>query len=261
VPKEQFMRALPIASLLAIATGAASCLQLKMTGQTGYAQMAVDGNIALSPTGGSGSPIIDQDFNSAFGLGDDQSSPYARVQLDLGVPVLTVSGFTFEENGSGTLNAQFGNITAGTDVDSKLRFSNLKASLAFQFDLGPVAVAPGIAVDLFDLQLHIQDTAGFANEDIDVIAPVPLAFLRGEVDLAVVAAVAEIGYVDIPDLNGIAGRFWDAELTAEVRPAPMFHLFAGYRALHLDSHGTIDDQDFAANMDVSGWVAGGGIRF
>ncbi|MGE3174624.1 MAG: hypothetical protein AB7O97_18475 [Planctomycetota bacterium] len=247
------------ALLLALALGCASCFQLKMTAQGGYAKLGVDGDIALSNT--TGGSIIDQDFESAFGLGEDQGSPYLRLQLDLGVPVLTVSGVTFEERGRGTVNATFGNISAGTPVDSLLEFSNVKASYAFQIDLGPVAVAPGIAVDLFDLKMNVRDTFGIAEEDIDVLAPIPMAFVRGEVDLAWVAAVAELGYMKVPEIDGIEGQFFDAELLAEVRPTPLVHLFAGYRLMHLDGEGTVDDEDFAADFNISGWVIGGGVRF
>lgn len=258
--RAQMHPSIRLAAILLIA-GATSCFQLKTTAQAGYTQMAVQGDIALSTTSGSLSGVIDQDFESAFGLGDGSGSPYVRAQVDFGVPVLTVSAFTFRERGSGTLNSQFGNITSGTDVDSDLQFANVKASYAMQFDVGPVAVSPGIAVDLFDLRMRVSDTAGFASETIDVFAPVPMAFLRAEVDLSVVAAVAEVGYIDVPKIDDVKGTFWDAELFAEVRPLPLMHLFAGYRMLHVDGSGVVDAQDFATNLDISGWMIGGGIRF
>ncbi len=245
--------------LLAFAT--TGCVQMKMTAQGGYTQVAVSGDIALSTTSGGLSGVSNQDFDSAFGLGQDRGSPYARLQLDLGVPVITVSGFTFDERGSGTVGAQFGNIAGGTAVDTELQFNNLKASCAFQLDLGPVAVAPGVAVDLFDLQMHVQDSGSSTAEDIDVFAPVPMAFLRAEADLGLVAAVAEVGYIHIPKIRDVEGTFWDAELLAEVRPTPLLHLFAGYRMLHLDGTGIVDNQDFGTNFDVAGWMIGGGFRF
>src|SRR5206468_8641920 len=136
-------------------------------------------------------------------------SPYVRVQLDLGTPVLTASAFKFEEHGQGHLNAQFGNIAAGTDVDSDIQFTNAKVSLAFDIPLGPLKIAPGIAADVFDLDMHVQDTGGSTTEDLEVIAPVPMAFVRAEGDLGIVSAVGELGYIKIPEIHDVKGTFWD----------------------------------------------------
>lgn len=254
------MRVLPIV-LASCSLLGGGCLPIHATAQAGYTQMAIAGDIALSTSGGGISSTSKQGFDSAFGLGDERGSPYARVQLDLGVPVVTLSGFTFEEQGSGNLDTQFGTLLAGTAVDTDLRFTNLKGSLAFEFALGPVAVSPGIAVELFDLDMQVRDTGGFAAENIEVLAPLPMLFLRAEADLLLFGAVAEIGYLDVPRVNDVEGRFLDAELMAEFRPAPLIHVFAGYRALLLDGSGVVDDQDFATDLEITGWVIGGGVRF
>ena len=113
--------------------------------------MAVSGDIGLSSGIGGLPASAHQDVDSAFGLGDSQGSPYGRAQLDLGVPVLTVSAFRFEEQGTGELSGSFGGIPASTSIESELSFTNIKASATFDIDLGPVKVAPGLAVDVFDL--------------------------------------------------------------------------------------------------------------
>jgi len=248
------------AALLTVALGCASCYQLQATAQAGYTQMAIDGDIALSTTGGAAS--VNQSVDSAFGIGDPQGSPYVRAQADFGTPVLTVSAFTFDEQGSGTLNAQFGNITAGTDVNSDITFTNAKVSLAFDIPLGPIKIAPGIAADIFDLDMHVRDTTGTFAEDLTVLAPVPMAFVRGEADLLGWAGVvAELGYVQVPTIKDVKGTFWDAEVMLELRPTSLLHLFAGYRLIGIDAEGTVDGQDFATDLRISGWTIGGGIRF
>ena len=253
------MRAHP---LLPIAVLLAGCTQLQTTVAAGYTQMAIDGNVALSASGGSLSGTTSQDIDAAFGLGDATGAPYVNLEFDFGVPVISVSGFTYEERGTGQLSAQFGNLAAGTNVESDMRFSNVKASIAFQIDLGPVAIGPGIALDVVDLDLSVRDTSGFSTEDIKVQAPVPMAFLRGDVDLGVVSGVAELGYIQVPTgVNDVEGTFWDAEVRAELRLSPGFHVFAGYRMLHVDGEGTVDDQSFATDLDVGGWMIGGGFRF
>ena len=253
------MRTFPLAFIFALPCS--GCFLPSAAVQAGYSQMALSGNAALSQPSGSLAGTSTQDVESALGLGGDQGNPYVRAELDIGSPVLTVSAMQFDEQGRGTLSTQYGNLAGGTTVDSDLTFTNLKASLAFEIGLGPVSVAPGIAVDVFDLDLLVGDTVGIATERIDIVAPVPLAFVRAEADLAIVGAVAELGYITVPDIGDVEGTFWDAELLVEVRPTPLLHLFAGYRHIHMDGEGSTDDREFAVDLDLSGWMIGGGVRF
>lgn len=257
------MRILPIA-LLGVAVCSASCYQLEASAQVGYTQMQLNGDIGLSATGGGS--VQSQDINDVFGVGDTTGSPYARGQVDFGAPVLTASAFMFSNSGAGTLTNSFGGIPAGTAVSSQLDFTNVKTSLAFDIPLGPIKLAPGVAIDLFDFDLNTSATSIAASEDVSVIAPVPMLFLRGEADLGLVGVTAEVGYLDTPRISDVKGTFWDAELLVEVRPISMLHLFAGYRFIHMNADGVIDkgtanEQDFLTDLDVSGWVIGGGIRF
>lgn len=260
------LRCVPILFLL----GLTGCFQMAVTGDVGYTSMAIRGDMALSPTGGAVGPTIDQDIESGLGLGDQSGSPYLRAELDLGVPVLSVSALQFSDSGIGMLNGSFGNISGGTQVATDLDFRNVKGALTFDIDLGPAKISPGVAVDLFDIDLHVQDIAGFAEEDVSLMAPVPLLFARAEADLGIVAGVVELGGIKVPKIQDIKGTFWDGEARVEVRPFAkikptsvwsMFHLFAGYRFMHLDGHGNIDNQDFDTSLDISGWLIGGGIRF
>lgn len=247
--------------VLVLGASGVGCTQFEVTAQGGYTSMAVGGDVALAANSGGSLVNLDQSVESAFGLGEDQGSPYARVQLDMGTPVLTASGFMFEESGRGRLQASFGDIVGGTEVFTDLAFDNAKISFAFDIDLGPITVSPGLACDLFNLELHVRDVAGFATEDLEVLAPVPLGFLRVAADLGVVGVVAEGGYITIPEIDDYEGTFWDAELMVEVRPTPLLHLFAGYRYMKIEAEGLADDQSFDVNLDISGWMAGGGIRF
>jgi hypothetical protein len=239
----------------------AGCYQFQITAQGGYTEMSVGGDLALASTPGGSGVTVDQSVEDALGLGEEQGSPYGRVQIDFGVPVLTVSAFTFQEDGRGRLNASFGNIAGGTDVFTDLAFDNFKASYAFDIDFGPIKVAPGIACDVFNLDVHVQDVAGFATEDLEVLAPVPMGFLRVEADLGLVGLVAEGGFIKIPKVQDTEGQFLDLEALVEIRPTAFFHLFGGYRMMNLEADGIADDQRFATDLDIRGWVVGGGFRF
>jgi hypothetical protein len=252
------MTSIPLA-LLAAAFGCGSCTQLQGTAQAGYAQMAIDGRVALSSAGGGGS--IDQDVKSSFGIGDPQGAPYVRAQFDFGTPVITVSAFTFDETGAGTLEANFGSITSGTPVTTDLRFTDAKVSLAFDIPLGPVKIAPGLAADLIYLEMNVRSTLSSSSEELKVYAPVPLAFVRAEADLGLVGLVGELGYVKNPNIGDVEGTVWDGDVIAELHATRALQFFAGYRVIAVKGNGTVDDQDFATDLRVSGWNIGGGLRF
>lgn len=223
--------------------------------QVGYAQLSLDGDIGYATTG----VAISQDIESGFGLGDDQGTPYGRAVLDLGTPVLAVSGFLFEDEGTGQLQANFGDIAATTSVRSEFTMANAKGSLAFEIALGPVSLSPGIAVDYFDLDINVSDTFGAIQESVEVAGPVPMGFLRAEASLGTVALVAEVGYMEI-DIDDVTASLLDVEALVEIRPTPLLHLFAGYRHLGLAIDGLIDGDAFDTEITLSGFVIGGGLR-
>jgi hypothetical protein len=227
----------------------------------GYTMMAVSGDIALSSGTGGVSTGASQDIESAFGLGDDQGSVYVRAQLDLGSPVFTASGFMFSESGQGVLDATFGGISASTPVDTELDFANIKFSMTFDIPIGPVTIAPGLAVDTFDLHFKATETTLGNSEEIDEIVPVPLLFLRAQADLGPVSLVGEGGYIDIPETDGAEGKVLDLEARLDWQVFPMFALFAGYRRIDIDAKGETDTDSFAVDLLVDGWMVGGGIRF
>ena len=253
------MRHLPI--LAAVALLFAGCQIPTMTAQVGYARLAVDGDIGY--VSGSTSGSISQDVESAFGLGDNQGSPYGRAVLDTGVQVFSVSAFALSDEGTGVLEANFGDsglLLANTPVRSELDLFNVKGAYAFEIPIGPVSISPGIALDYFDLDLEVSDLIGITTERVELNAPLPLAFLRAEVAVGPVSAVAEVGYIDV-DIEDVAAKFLDIEAMLVVQPVPLLQLFVGYRSLNLEAQGLIDGDAFDTDLRISGFLIGGGLRF
>jgi len=247
-----------LASLTLMALPACTIPTLEV--QAGYAALSVDGDVGYSNGAMS---AIEQDTRSAFGLGDTQGSPYGRAQIDFGVPVLTVSAFNFEDEGRGSLGSDFGNIPAvggGVPVQSQFEMFNAKVSYAFDIGIGPVSISPGIAIDYFDLQMNVQDAFLIAREQVDISGPLPLAFLRAGVDLGVVSAFAEAGYI-AADVDDVAGELLDIEAQIVLHPAALVELFVGYRYVNLKLDGTIDSDTIDSDLTISGLMFGGGIRF
>jgi len=238
----------------------ASCASYGLTGQVGYARMKVGGDLALDSSGGS-SGAIEQDVESAFGLGDSQGSPYFRGQVDAGGPVFTGSLFWLREDGQGQLQDAFGGLPAGTAVASRLDLGVAKLSAVYDFDLGPIKLSPGVLFDVFALDFSARELTLGSSEEIDDVVFVPMPFVRAEGGLGPITAVGEIGYLEVSNLGDNEGQFLDIEATIEVHPIPLGHLFVGYRYLGIDGSGDTGDEAFATDLQIQGWVIGGGIRF
>lgn len=251
------MRIRHLFALAGIAT-LAGCFQFEVSAHAGYAPLALKGDLGYQ--NGSTSTDVKQDVKSAFGLGDTQGSPYGRIAIDTGVPVVSVSAFQFTDKGTGLLNAQFGDIPASLPVRTELDMFNVKGAYAFDISIGPVSIQPGIALDYFDIQIDARDLVGVATEDVALQAPIPLAFLRGELDFGVVSAVAEAGYLQL-DIEDINAKLLDIEAMLRVNPIAVVELFVGYRYINLAVDGLIDDDTFDTDITLSGLVFGGGVRF
>ena len=244
--------------ILGTLTLAPACTQFEVTAQAGYALFEVDGDIGYTDDG---STVIAQDVESAFGLGDDQGTPYGRLGVDMGVPELTVSGFLFEDEGQGTLAADFGDISGGVEVNSELSITNAKAAYTLQIPIGPLTIAPGLAANYFDIDVAVATVLqGAASVDVQAEAPLPMAFLRAELDLDWVGLVAEVGYISI-DVDDVDATLLDLEGLIEFRPANWVNLFAGYRMIDLDVQGIDDNERYDVDLQLGGLLVGGGFRF
>jgi hypothetical protein len=247
-----------LGSLLAVAFAGSACSVGAEVGG-GYTQMSVSGDLGL--TTGSGGVTDKQDIETAFGLGDDRGSPYVRAKLDLGPLVMNASAFTFEEDGEGVITGDFGNIPTGTQTDSHLEFTNFKASFGFDFGIGPVTLAPGIAVDVFDLSFVARDPVTQATEEFDDVLFLPLLNLGASVDLFGLGVGAEIGYIKTPEIDGAETEALDAEALVRLDLGSHLGLFAGYRYIDLQGEGETGGDSVDVSMQVSGWMIGGLLRF
>src|SRR2546421_8167948 len=82
----------------------ASCAGAAISGQVGYMQSHMSGEIALAPNTGGGNLGTIREGIDDLGLGDESGSPYARVQANLGVMSLSASGFLLHDQGTAPLN-------------------------------------------------------------------------------------------------------------------------------------------------------------
>ncbi|MBK8980443.1 MAG: hypothetical protein IPM29_31460 [Planctomycetes bacterium] len=228
--------------------------------QLGFARLSVSGDVGLEPSGGG--TFVRTDVDRDLGLGDAANALYGHAQIETVAGNVSVGGFIMSEDGRGSLSQAFGDIPAGTQVDSELDLRNLKAFYSYDLvDVGPVRLAPGIGIDLFDVNASVRSVGPVsAFEEVDVFAPVPMLFVEGEVELSIVSAEVEVGAMSL-DLGDVDGTFLDAEARVVVTPTPFLDLFAGYRYLSIDADGRSEGDRFSANLEVQGFFIGGGVRF
>lgn len=238
-----------------------ACSFVGATAEIGYTQLALTGEVALaSATGGVPAGSL-QDMGSALGIGSDQGTPYVRGQLDLGNTVLTASVFVLHEEGSGTLARTFGPLAAATAVRSELDLTNAKLTMTYDIGLGPLKVSPGLGLDVLDLSLSATEPVFGNRGEIDELLPLPMLFCRVEGDIGLVALIAEVGFLDMPEIDGAEVTLLDLEAMVEYRLLPTMQLFAGYRLLDVDGKGETSDSSYALDVTLDGWVIGGGVRF
>lgn len=247
---------LAVAAVLGGCAGGASA-------HVGYMQVAVSGDLALTTGAGGVSSMAQQDIESAFGLGDDQGAPYVRAEAGAGVVTFAGSGFLFSDSGTGTLNEDFGGIPASTGVESSLDFANAKLSATFDLglDIGPVKISPGLAVDLCDVQFSARELTLGTTESFDELLFVPLLFLRTAVELDRFRGVVEVGYLQTPEVDGGKSTVLDLELLAELQLVGDLSAFVGYRLIDLAGYGDSGGDSFDVDLQVSGWMIGGALRF
>jgi hypothetical protein len=252
-------RAVVLPALLPILLlGATSCSGLGARIEGGYAIFEMDGDLALAPTaGGVSLDTIRTDVQTDLGLDDQIGTPYARADLALGIARVSASGFMHDQDGSGTLTVQFGDIPASTSVNTEIEMMAAKASVIFDLlNVGVVRIGPGVGASFFDIDMSVA--SGILTEEINVVAPVPMVFVQAEVDLGPLDAMVEVGgmYADIEDA---AGTFLDIEATVRYQIMDAIHIFGGARYIQLKGEGDIEGQDFEVDLKMQGVMLGIGF--
>lgn len=246
-----------------------SCVNASV--DVGYLNLELAGDIgfATGTQNVTGRAKVDDGLGQGGGIG----APFARVELssDAGFVGLGAfaSGFVYDNQGTGTLTASYGNITAGTAVRTDFNLINAKVGAFLSFDIvDTVFIRPGIAADMFlpDLTVETTQVSPTQTERIDDPLGVPLPYLQVGVDAGVVAGYLEVGYLplDTKDVNlgseyDVKSRTLDIEAMLRVRPTDHIQVFAGYRLFKLQVDGRLQNDNVDIDIDLSGFMVGGGF--
>jgi hypothetical protein len=166
-----------------------------------------------------------------------------------------------QESGTGRLQGDFGGLPASTPVQADLELGLTKLTATVPFAFGPLRLAPGLQLDVLDLEFTAQETATGNREEIDDALFLPLLHVRGELTLGPVCIGLDLGALDTPTIDDASATVLDVELLVEWSVLAQGHVFAGYRHLEFDAAGTSGDDRLAVDLDLTGWTLGFGLRF
>lgn len=223
-----------------------------------------DGDLSLQNSTGSLSGNYQNDVDSDLGLGETETSPYARLQFDNERHRIRLQGFGIEASGSGVLASDFGNIVAGAAVSTELDFYAIGANYGYRL-LGDrnYRVAIGAEAMLYSLDVTARSTIGRESVTTEVV--VPMAFVEAEYLYRDFTVGANAGLMSA-DLGDANGRYLDIEGYVRLQMTKEFDLMGGYRYLIVDAYGKADSQGntsrkFDADVEIQGFFFTAGIRF
>lgn len=218
-----------------------------------------NGDVAVQGSGANFDSSAKNDVDSELGLGDSAPSAFGRLQSDAEDERFRIEGFALNESGDGVLVADYGDIPAGTAVESSLGFYVVSANWNHALMRGDDwRLGLGAQVEYFSLDIAARSATGREETAIDALVPMPhLEAERRFGNISLGATLAGI-YADVGDAKG---RFLDGSLLARWSINSQFQLFGGYRYILLDAKGKASDRNFDADLAIDGLFFGCGVRF
>lgn len=213
------MRNLCAAALLLLA----ACSAPQITGSPSYTLLTPKGDIGLATAG---TPVADTKL-STLGIEDEEGVLGARFDFKWGMPHLSIATQSTGWKGNGTLDVDFGGISAGEAVSSELDLALHRAYLTFDFaPTDYLELGVGVGAMVVDLKAKVTANSGaFAPEEVDELIPLPVLAGRAggrlwKLDLEAIAAGVKV------DIDGDEATFLDLDLNAK------YALFGEHGSFH-----------------------------
>lgn len=254
------MRA-PLTLAFALVLFSAACAPHTIRADVGAAWVSMDGDVGLQNEAGTLALGANKHDLDDMGLDDGDLSPFVHLQADWVGHRAQLYGYALSSSGSSVLVNAFGNIPAGSSVTSDLDYVDVSG--VYSFDLLPspdFRLAPGAHVGFYSLDIttRVAAPAGFEQVETTVFAPMP--YLEAEAVFGPVTLHGDISFASA-DFGDADGRFFEVGAMARVAAGEKVEFLAGYRFTAIDVLGNADGRDFDADVRVTGWFLGGGIKF
>ncbi|MCB9879474.1 MAG: hypothetical protein H6835_17910 [Planctomycetes bacterium] len=243
-----------------------ACVGQTYRADAGVMMLRARGDVALQNAAQAPVPPSNSVYGQ-LGQGSSQASPYLALRTDYERHRIKLHGFGFDNSGSGALTQNFGDLTAGTQVQSNAQFWAAAANYGYELlreDLpwlgydAYVRLAAGVELGFYSLDVSAQ--SGALRESVQTSVLVPLPFVEAEAVWGPVTVGANLGVMSA-DLGDGNGKYWDFETNARWQITEEFDVMGGYRYLLLNVNGRASDRDFDADIDLQGIFLTAGITF
>jgi len=240
---------------------AAACLCVQACGfgfkvDVGLAQWAVDGDVALGPSGGGSTGLGDRknDTGDALGFENWRTTPYMRLAADAEKTHLSLATLWFDQNASGVLSHGFGDLPPGEPVGTEAQFLSFKLAMHYDwFERAPITISPGVGVHYLDMDVRASSPAG--SERISTALPMPSLYVKTTADLGSLVGELDLGWGGMA-FPSVSGTVTDIETMLRWSPAPLVELFAGYRFAFFNLDGETGGKSFTSDYLLHGWLIG-----
>jgi hypothetical protein len=255
---------LRLATFAALSCLAGACLAPEVAIEPRFAQVDIEGDIAIS----SGSISATNDVD-AVGIEEDDGALGVRGDFKWGSPHLTLDLQQSTHDGDGVLEADLSQggvtITAGTPVETDLDLGLHTAYLTFDLLPGDFELGLGFGVAAVDIDFESTDPGTGQSVATDELLPVPMLAGRagiglGRVDLeALVGAMAfDSGDADVTVVDGRAtGRFRILGGGDRLIGA----LVGGLRYVMIDAEYEDGSDDVSGDLEILGPFVGLRLQF
>lgn len=226
----------------------AACSAPQIQGSPSYALLTPKGDVGLSTDP---FPVTDTSL-SKLGIEDSEGTFAPKFDFKWGMPHLMLATQSSSWDGSGTLDVNFGGISAGEAVSSELDLALHRAYLTFDFaPTDYLELGVGVGAMVVDLKAKVTANSGAgAPEEVDELIPLPVLAGRAggrlwKLDLEAVAAGVKV------DIDGDEATFLDLDLNAKYAlfgEHGSFHgaLVAGWRTTSI----AVSYEDDSDNVDL-----------
>ena len=249
-PKHLLLCAIPLAF--------AACEGPKYSFRAGPTFADVRGNLALADSAGQIPAANSMDGGLGF---EDSKSAYFEGQVDIDRHRARFSTMQIDSEGDAVLEQDYGDIVAGTAVNTDQEFTSIVANYTYEV-LRDESYRVGLGAQLgyYAMDVNVTGAGVPGREFLETDGFMPMPYFEAEAflhDLTFGAA----GGIMYGDWGDAKGRYWDFDLYTIWNLSDRFDVRGGYRYIVLDGDGRASSRDFDSDWNIQGFYLTFGALF
>ena len=244
--------------LCAIPMAFAACEGPSYSFRAGPIFADVRGDLALASSAGQLPTANSMDGGLGF---DDSKSAYFEGQVDIDRHRARISTMQIDSEGAAVLDQDYGDIVAGTAVNTEHDFTSVVANYSYEFirEEG-YRIGLGAQLGYYAMDVNVRGAGVPGRELLETDGFMPMPYFEAEafVDDVTFGASGGIMYGDWGDARG---HYWDLDLYSVWNLSDRFDVRGGYRYIVLNGDGRASSRDFDSDWDVQGFYLTFGALF